>query len=177
MRNSGMRAAAALLLALSASGCERARRPADVPGADALTGEWSAELVVTQPLAGRTLAAPAPAARGTLSLLRDGRARRVPGLTGPPTHVGARTVRLRPLGFEPRPPGGVPGVAARWIAPDSVEMAFESATPDELFVIRGRMEGDSIAGRWHYGSRGAGGSFGRVVLRRGASARAAETLP
>lgn len=153
---------AALLLGLAA--CEPAGTRPAVPGADALTGEWAAELVMTAPLVGHLVAA--QPARGTISLLRDDRPRRVRGLGGAPTHVGAQTVRLRPFGFEPRPAGDVPGVAARWIQPDSVELAFESAAPDQVFVIRGRLAGDSIAGGWHYASRGAGGARGRAVLRR-----------
>ena len=159
-------AAVAMLLVLVPAACERARPPSDAPGADALTGEWSAELAVTQPLAGRALAADAAPARGTISLLRDEGGRRVRGLGGPATHVGARTLHLRPFGFDPRPPGNVPGVAARWMPPDSVELAFESTGPDETFTIRGRLAGDSIAGRWHYGSRGAGGASGSAVMRR-----------
>lgn len=160
---------AALLLALAA-GCAPDARPATDAGADALTGAWSAELVVTEPLVGRHSASPA-AVRGTISLLRDGELRRVRGLGGPPTHVGARTVHLRPFGFEPRPPGDVPGVAARWIAPDSVELAFASTARDQEFVIRGHLAGDSIAGGWHYSSRGTGGARGRAVLRRAAPDR------
>ena len=166
MPNGKLGAAVAMLLALVPAACERARPPSDAPGADAVTGEWSAEFVVTQPLAGRAHAAGAPPARGTISLLRDDGGRRVRGLGGPATHVGAQTMHLRPFGFDPRPPGNVPGVAARWIAPDSVELAFESAAPDQTFTIRGRLAGDSIAGRWHYSSRGAGGASGRAVMRR-----------
>ncbi|HEU0299352.1 MAG TPA: hypothetical protein VFR37_07860 [Longimicrobium sp.] len=164
MRSGRCGAAAALMVVLAAA-CERTRGPSDTAGADALTGTWTAELVVTQPLAARGNAG-LPTAHGTISLLRDDDGRRMRGLSGPATHVGAQTVHLRPFGFEARPGGEVPGVAARWIAPDSVELAFESASPDQAFVIRGRLTGDSIAGRWHYTSRGAGGALGRVVMRR-----------
>lgn len=165
---------AALLLALAAA-CEPPDPPRQAPAADALSGEWAAELVVTEPLVGRLV--PGAPARGTISLLRDDRPRRVPGLGGAPTHVGAQTVHLRPFGFEPRPAGDVPGVAARWTGADSVELAFESATPDQVFVIRGRLAGDSIAGGWHYSSRGAGGARGRAVLRRMDPPRAARHAP
>lgn len=156
---------APLLLALAAACGGGDRPPPAGPGADALTGAWSAELVVTDPLVGRH-PVPGEPARGTISLLRDDEPRQVRGLGGPPTHVGAQTVHLRGFGFEPRPPGDVPGVAARWIAPDSVELVFASATRDQAFVIRGRLAGDSITGGWHYSSRGAGGARGRVVMRR-----------
>lgn len=164
------RRSAILLLSLAAAACRGEREPAHAPeGADALSGEWTVELVLTDPLLPRGTVQPPPVARGTLSLLRDDRVRRVEGLHGPPTHVGVHTLGLSGFGFEMHPAGRVPAVAARWAPPDSVELAFESAAAaSELLGIRGRLRGDSVVGRWHYTTR-VSGAAGRVVMRRAAA--------
>ena len=162
---------AALLLCLPAAGCGRARERPRVPeGADALTGVWSTELVLTDPLLRSADPAKPRVANGTISLLRKDGVPGGAGLHGTPTHVGVHTVELVGFGFRPHPAGAVPAVAARWIAPDSVEMTFESAAgAGELMYVAGHLEGDSVVGRWHYSTRVAGAG-GRVLMRRARTA-------
>jgi hypothetical protein len=155
---------AALLLAAALAACEAPHRPPPGAGADdALSGVWSARLVMTTPLVGRAVTP--DTVRGTITLLRDDRRGQVPGLGGAPTHVGAHTLHLDPYGIA-LPENVVPGVASRLLPGDSVEMAFELARADQAFTVRGRLAGDSITGRWHYSGHATGGAAGRAVLRR-----------
>ena len=157
--------AAGLLLAAVLVACGASDRPPAGGGPDPLTGVWSAELVLTRPMLGRPDSATAGAAGGRVALLREDGRRTAPGLTGAPTHVGTHTLVLSRFGFEPWRRGDAPGVVARWVRPDSVELAFESPDGDESFTIRGHLAGDSITGRWHYGTR-VTGAAGRVMMRR-----------
>ena len=157
--------AAGLLLTAALAACGASDRPPGSGGPDPLTGVWSAELVLTRPMLGRPDSATAGAARGRIALLREDRLREAPGLTGAPTHVGTHTLSLRRFGFEPGQRGDMPGGVARWVPPDSVELAFESPGGGEAFTIRGRLAGDSITGRWHYSTR-VTGAAGRVTMRR-----------
>lgn len=158
------RAAGPLLVAALAA-CGAPDPPPSGRGPDPLTGVWSAELVLTRPLLGRPDSAQSGTARGRIALLREDRLREAPGLTGAPTHVGTHALALARFGFEPRSRGDAPGVVARWVRPDSVELAWESPDTDETFSIRGHLAGDSITGRWHYGNR-VTGAAGRVRMRR-----------
>ena len=155
-----------LLLAAAFAACGgRDRSPADEGRPDPLTGIWDAELVVTRPLLGRADSAEVGTAGGRIALLRQDRHSGARGLTGVPTHVGIHTLALHRFGFEPQRRSEVPGVVARWIRPDSVELAFESPNPDESFTIHGRVAGDSIVGSWHYGTR-VTGAAGRLRMQR-----------
>ncbi len=157
--------ATGLLLTAALAACGAPDRPPAGGGPDPLTGVWSAELVLTRPMLGRADSATAGTARGRVALLREDRPGKAPGLTGAPTHVGTHTLSLSRFGFEPRRRGDAPGVVARWVRPDSVELAWESPDGDEDFTIRGHLAGDSITGRWHYGTR-VTGAAGRVRMRR-----------
>jgi hypothetical protein len=163
-----VRGAAGVLLCVLAAACGAEREPGPAPpGAEALTGVWRTELVLADPLLPRHGTAAPPVARGDVSLLRDDDLRAMPGLHGRPTHVGVHTLVLRGFGFEPRPAGKVPAVAARWYPPDSVELAFEAAAGSgELLTVLGRIHADSIVGEWHFSTR-ASGAAGPVVMHRG----------
>jgi hypothetical protein len=155
---------AALPLALALAACERPDPSPPAPSADdPLSGVWSTRLVTTNPLVGHRI--PPDTVRGTITLLRDDRRGQVPGLGGRPTHVGAHTLHLDAFGITLRE-DVVPGVAARLLPGDSVEIAFESARGDPLFAVRGHLVADSIIARWHYSDRSTGGAAGRALLRR-----------
>lgn len=156
---------AALLLAATLAACEPPDPPVPSPSEeDPLSGVWSTRLVMTHPLVGHGI--PADTVRGTITLLRDDRRGQVPGLGGRPTHIGAHTLHLDAFGITLRE-DVVPGVAARRLPPDSVEMALELAGADQAFTVRGHLAGDSlIVAGWHYSGRATGGAAGRAVLRR-----------
>lgn len=159
-------AAMGLLLAVAQAACSGPDRSPPVDRQpDPLAGVWDAELVLTRPMLGRADSAHAGSVRGRIALLRSGGTGRVPGMTGAPTHVGTHTLTFRRFGFEPRREGGAPGIVARWVQPDSLELAIELPGGDESFMIRGHLAGDSIAGSWHYSTR-ATGAAGSVVMRR-----------
>lgn len=154
-----------LLVAAALAACGAPDPPRAGGGPDPLTGVWSTELVLTRPMLGRPDSARAGTARGRIALLREDRRGEVPGLGGEPTHVGTHTLTLRSFGFEPRRRGEAPGVVARAVRTDSVEIAFESPDGDESFTIRGHLAGDSITGSWHFSTR-VTGAAGRVRMRR-----------
>ena len=163
------RAAMGLLLAAALAACGGSDRPpADGSRPDPLAGVWDAELVLTRPMLGRADSAHAGSVRGRIALLHEDGLRGAPGLTGTPTHVGTHTLTLRRFGFEPRRQDGAPGIVARWVRPDSLELAFESPGGDETFTMRGQLAGDSIVGQWHYSTR-VTGAAGRVTMHRAGS--------
>lgn len=127
-------------------------------------GVCDAELVLTRPMLGRADSAHAGTVRGRSALLREDGTGEAPGVTGPPTYVGTHTLTLHRFGFELRREGGASGIVARWVQPDSLELAFVLPGGDETFTMHGHQVGDSIVGRWHYSSR-ATGAVGRVLMR------------
>lgn len=155
----------ALVLALMLTACGRGggELPPDVSGLERLTGIWNAEVTPTTPL----LSHPDTTSRanGSITLIPNNWISQAPGAGWTPSHLGATSLDLRPLGFDPRPIQQVPGVVARFEPPDSVWMLIEPARAGETLRLNGRLAGDSIVGHWHYGFP-QGGAAGRFVLRR-----------
>ncbi|HYR10212.1 MAG TPA: hypothetical protein VEQ60_20730, partial [Longimicrobium sp.] len=150
--------------ALATAACDGSGRDGSVPRADTrLDGAWTAEFRLTSPL---QLANGAP--QGSLSaevvLMENPAVRAVPGLHGTPTHYGAYAADFRPFALPTAATGRVPTVAARLAGGDSVEMVLDGIGSGLL--LTGRLDADSVAGRWTYPGDRAGGANGTFVLRR-----------
>jgi hypothetical protein len=158
-----MRSTAALVL-LATGACGRARA-ADATGhPERLDGQWTVEFHLEHPATLTRDPSGVPPVRGTVVLLENQRARRIPGLSGIPTHYGVYSADLRPLDLPST--GQVPTLVARLASGDSVEIAFDPER-GHPFAGTGVLVGDSVAGHWWTRSgRTAGRSSGRFTMRR-----------
>jgi hypothetical protein len=150
------------MLALAA--CADAGYSGELGGDPRLGGGWTAEFQVTSPLRLRGDSAVVESVQGRLVLMENRVVHGVPRLHGPPTHYGAYGADFRGFGLPVPPPGRVPTVAARLSGGDSVEMVLEGIGSGLL--LTGRLDADSITGRWTYAGDRAGGANGTFVLRR-----------
>lgn len=129
-----------------------------------ITGAWSAEFR----LVGQPRASPAPSgrlAKGELAFIRSGWASdryllKVRSLTA----FGVYDVDFNALGFEARPRNEAPVAGARAYSADSVEVVLNPQQDHGGVELQGRLEGDSVVGRWYHVR--TGGASGTFVLRR-----------
>lgn len=153
---------AAALLGLAA--CGESGYDGELGGDSRLRGGWTAEFQVASPLRLRSDTAAAGTVRGELVLMENRVVQNVARLHGPPTHYGAYGADFRSAGLPAPPPGRVPTVVARLAGGDSVAMVLDGIGSG--IVLTGRLDADSIAGRWSYAGDRAGGANGTFVLRR-----------
>lgn len=138
-----------------------------------LAGMWDASFALDVSLAQRDF--PTPPVRGRIALLPnrwlDGS---YPGIDAL-SDYGTYDVDFTSFGIEPRARGETPTVVAGWTGRDSVQFVLTSGVPSLSIVLRGRVVGDSITGRWTYTVARASGGGGQFVLVRAAplGARAA----
>ena len=151
----------AALLAVGA--CGESAAGGALGGDPRLGGGWTAEFWVASPLRLGDTAAPRNVP-GSLVLMENRVVQSFGRLRGPPTHYGAYGADFRPFGLPIPSPGRVPTVTARLAEADSVEMVLDGIGTGILLV--GRLDSDSIAGRWSYAGDRAGGANGTFVLRR-----------
>jgi hypothetical protein len=157
-------AALAVALGLALGACGRGGNDAAPVRPQRLDGAWTVELRLEHSATLTRAAAAVPPVRGTVVLLENERARRIPGLSGVPTHYGVYSADLRTLDLGTA--GQVPTLVARLAGADSVEIAFDPER-GHAFVGRGTLEGDSIRGRWWTpAGRTVGRSSGRFTMRR-----------
>ena len=155
-------AIAAILILAAACGRDGITERVEHP--ERLHGEWTVEFRLEHAATLTRDTAGMGPVRGSVVLLESERADAVAGLSGAPTHSGVYAANLRPLGL----PGGegVSALAARLAGADSVEVAFRTGR-GRVFVGRGTLAGDSVAGHWWAeGGRTAGRSSGIFVMRR-----------
>lgn len=162
IRNRWGRWGAAALLGLAACG-ERAY-DGELGGDPRLRGGWAADFQLASPLRLRTDTAATTTVHGEVVLMENRLVHAVPRLHGAPSHYGTYGADFRSFGLPVAAAGRVPTVAARITAADSVEMVMDGIGSG--IVLTGRMESDSIAGRWWYAGDRAGGAQGTFVLRR-----------
>lgn len=88
-----------------------------------------------------------------------------------PTHYGTYDIDFRVFGFDPRPRGELPRVAARVGARDSVALILEPDDPHESVQLRGAWKGDSIVGSWALEPARVGGDASGTfkMARRGST--------
>lgn len=144
--------------------CGESGPTGELGGDPRLRGGWTAEFQVASPLRVHTDTSTIPTVHGELVLMENRVVQSVARLHGPPTHYGAYGVNFRSFGLPVPPPGRVPTVTARLAAGDSVEMVLDGIGSGIL--LSGRLDADSIAGRWTYAGDRAGGANGTFVLRR-----------
>lgn len=154
--------AAAAVLALA--GCGEAGPIGQLGGDPRLGGGWTAEFQVVTPMRLTTDTLPVASVIADLVLMENNQVQTVPRLHGPPTHYGAYGGDFRAFGLPVPPAGRVPTVAARLARGDSVEMVLDGIGSG--LVLTGRLDSDSIAGRWNYAGDRTGGAHGTFVLRR-----------
>jgi hypothetical protein len=153
---------AGTLLGLAA--CGDAGYTGELGGDPRLRGGWTAEFQVASSLRLRSDSATAGTVRGELVLMENRVVHNVARLRGPPTHYGAYGADFRSFGLPVPAPGRVPTVVARLADGDSVAMVLDGIGSG--IVLTGRLESDTIAGRWLYAGDRAGGAHGTFVLRR-----------
>jgi hypothetical protein len=152
---------AAALLALAACGGDRS--DGELSGDPRLRGAWAADFQLASPLrltdtpAGTTI-------HGEVLLMENRTVRALPPLHGAPTHYGTYGADFSGFGLPVPTAGRVPTIAARTSGADSVEMVMDGIGSG--IILTGRMESDTIAGRWSYAGDRAGGAQGTFVLRR-----------
>lgn len=138
--------------------CAR-RAPVDVEAARRLEGDWALTLTV-DPSPGPALPAEI---RGTVALLVNRSAVRVPDFPGAPLAVGVHDLTLGALA-----PGGegsrVPAVVATLVGDSAVVVIGPNGT--RPIRMRGVAHGDSIAGRWSATQRAGPGFSGAFTLVR-----------
>jgi len=174
--------ASATALAAGLLGChadDGARaRALEEPLARRLVGTWEARFRADPPDSGRVgrVGRGGSEARGTIGLVEDRAGTSYPDL-GSALHAGAYDIDFRPLGFDSRVPGEPPTAAATTLgaavggrSPDSVLVVLSPRASGRggtrAVVLRGRLVGDSIAGRWRTGGVPPFGARGSFVLRR-----------
>ncbi|HEX6372819.1 MAG TPA: hypothetical protein VF006_28110 [Longimicrobium sp.] len=162
IQRSWTRWSAAALLGLAA--CGESGPSGELGGDPRLRGGWTAEFQVASPLRLRTDTATVGTVRGELVLMENRVVQSVARLQGPPTHYGAYGADFRSFGLPVAATGRVPTVAARITSADSVEMVLDGVGSG--IVLTGRLDADSVAGRWTYAGDRAGGANGTFVLRR-----------
>lgn len=88
-----------------------------------------------------------------------------------PTHYGTYDIDFRVFGFDPRPRGELPRVAARVGAGDSVDLVLEPDDPHESVQLHGAWKGDSIVGSWALEPARVGGDASGTfkIARRGST--------
>ena len=168
---------AVLLIACDADDSVRKRALDETP-ARQLVGAWDAQFVVERS-PGRQVAradGPGTAVRGIITLVEDRKGTVYPDL-GVALHSGAYDIDFRPLGFDPHVSGEPPTVAATTLGvatgghwPDSVVVMISPQLAGRGtirgVVLRGRLAGDSVTGRWFAGGAPPFGAHGTFVLRR-----------
>ncbi|HEU4885470.1 MAG TPA: hypothetical protein VFT45_24695 [Longimicrobium sp.] len=164
MMNPGARArwSAAALLALAACGGDG--DGGQLGGDPRLRGGWAADFKLASPLRLTSDSAAGSTIHGEVLLMENRTVRALPQLHGAPTHYGTYGADFRGFGLPVPTAGRVPTIAARISGADSVEMVMEGIGSG--IVLTGRMEADTIAGRWSYAGDRAGGAQGTFVLRR-----------
>lgn len=153
---------AAALLGLAA--CEETGPTGELGGDPRLRGGWTAEFQVASSPRLRNDTATVGTVLGELVLMENRVVQSVARLHGPPTHYGAYGADFRSVGLPVPSPGRVPTVTARLARGDSVEMVLDGIGSG--IVLTGRLDSDSVAGRWTYAGDRAGGANGTFVLRR-----------
>jgi hypothetical protein len=149
------------LLALAACGGDDGG--GELGGDPRLRGGWTAEFQLASPL--RLTDTPAGATiHGQVLLMENRTVRALPPLHGAPTHYGTYGADFRGFGLPLPAAGRVPTIAARTSGADSVEMVMDGIGSG--IILNGRMESDTVAGRWFYAGDRAGGAEGTFVLRR-----------
>lgn len=162
IRRSWTRWSAAGLLGLAA--CGERGYDGELGGDPRLRGGWTAEFQVASPLRLRSDSAAVGTVRGELVLMENRVVQNVTRLHGPPTHYGAYGADFRSFGLPVPAPGRVPTVTARLAGGDSVALVLDGIGSG--IVLTGRLDADSVAGRWTYAGDRAGGANGTFVLRR-----------
>jgi hypothetical protein len=152
---------AVALLALAACGGDG---DGGQPGGDPrLRGDWAADFQVASPLR-LTDGAAGTTVRGEVMLMENHTVHALPRLRGAPSHYGTYGADFRGFGLPAPTAGRVPTIAARGSGADSVEMVMDGI--GNGIVLTGRMESDTIAGRWVYIGDRTGGAQGTFVFRR-----------
>lgn len=162
IRRSWTRWSAAAVLGLAA--CGETGYSGELGGDPRLRGGWTAEFQVASSPRLRSDTAAAEAVRGELVLMENRVVHSAARLHGPPTHYGAYAADFRAAGLPVPPPGRVPTVTARLAGGDSVQMVLDGI--GNGILLTGRLDADSVAGRWSYAGDRAGGANGTFVLRR-----------
>jgi hypothetical protein len=164
MKNPGSwtRWSAAALLGLAACGGDSGA--GELGGDPRLRGGWTADFQLASPLRLRSDSAAGSTIHGEVLLMENRTVHALPQLHGAPTHYGTYGADFRGLGLPVPAAGRVPTIAARTSGADSVEMVMDGIGSG--IVLTGRMESDTIAGRWFYAGDRAGGAEGTFVLRR-----------
>ena len=152
----------AALLALAACGGDRGG--GQLGGDPRLRGGWAADFQLASPLRLTSDSAAGSTIHGEVLLMENRTVRALPQLHGAPTHYGTYGADFRGFGLPVPTPGRVPTIAARISGADSVEMVMDGIGGG--IRLTGRMESDSIAGRWVYAGDRAGGAQGTFVFRR-----------
>ncbi len=147
------------LLAACGGGVGRSAR-ADHP--ERLDRRWAIDLRLEEPIELRGDTAAAGTVRGEIALI-DNRAPRSSLVAGQPTHFGVYAADFAPFGFTASA-GRIPTAAARLLGPDSVEISLDPAG-GQAVMLRGKLAGDSIVGRWRYDAGRSAGAAGRFVMR------------
>jgi hypothetical protein len=162
IRRGWRRWSAAALLGVAA--CGDSGPDTSLGGDPRLRGGWTADFQLASPLRLRTDTAAAATVHGEVVLMENRLVRTIPRLHGSPSHYGTYGADFRSFGLPLPTAGRVPTVAARISGADSVEMVMDGIGSGIL--LTGRMESDTVAGRWWYAGDRAGGAEGTFVLRR-----------
>jgi hypothetical protein len=157
-----MRWSAAALLGLAA--CGETGYTGELGGDPRLRGNWTAEFQVASPLRLRSDTTTVRTVHGEVVLMENRLLYTYPRLHGAPTHYGTYNADFRSMGLLVPAAGKIPTIAARITRADSVEMVMDGVGSGVL--LTGRLDADSIAGRWTYAGDRAGGANGTFVLRR-----------
>jgi hypothetical protein len=149
---------------LGLAACGETVYSGELGGDPRLRGGWTAEFQVASSPRLRADTATVGTVRGELVLMENRVVHSAARLHGPPTHYGAYAADFRGVGLPVPPPGRVPTVTARLTGGDSVQMVLDGI--GRGILLTGRLDADSVAGRWSYAGDRAGGANGTFVLRR-----------
>jgi hypothetical protein len=152
---------------VAAAGCDdRAalRRRASAPLSQRMVGVWDARFGLERPVTAHRVPS-GTEVRGTITLAPNESMSGGTSVLSAPTHYGTWGGDFTPFGFDPRPRGHVPTVAAQVGGTDSVTIVLEPESDVYPVVLQGVLRGDSVAGAWEVEGRALTGG-GRFVLTR-----------
>ncbi len=153
-----------------ASSCQKTRAPMTADQAriaNRLSGVWNMQLeLVRSPLIAFDASHAPREIRGKLELLVNSSLDRSFEGVGIPTNYGSYDLDLTRFGFDPRTAGVPPTAVAGLVSKDSVGIILSPGSDTGRMILVGRLEGETVSGRWRVTLERATGD-GRFILRRG----------
>jgi hypothetical protein len=163
-RPRGLGLAAVLGAVVIGCGADRAEWRASLEAQQAvrLVGLWSAELTRDLPVADNL---PARQAAGEIALTLNEARLSAPGVSSPPVYFGTYDLDFGAIGVITGLRKDIPGIAGTLRGPDTLVLHLTVDPPREIVFV-GRIQGDSVVGRWNARQPRGVDAAGDFVLRR-----------